>query len=185
MRGIIRIIWLFFYNVLWFFLLCFPFQNTLSWSNGNTASSLFSSIFAHFFLSLFFNNKMPAHHVIPLTATAHCSSLWPRTSSPSPSCSGTKWWSAAPRGWWWRISFSSCLWWWTCWQRTLSPALSVGLWCKVFASSCLGGKANRRAGAPPRLLKSGQKMRQTGWGPRGGNKPHLTKLDVKLRFVWG
>lgn len=104
-------------------------------------------------------------------ATAHCSSLWPRTSSPSPSCSGTKSWSAAPRGWWQRRSSSSCLWWWTCSQRTLSPALSAGLWCKVFVSSCLGGRANRRAGAPPRL-----------WKKR--TKDEADRLGVGMSQIW-
>lgn len=86
-----------------------------------------------------------------LHATAQCSSLWPRTSSPSPSCSGTRWWSAAPTGWSRRRSSSSCPWWWICWLRTLSPVLSAGPWCTVFSSFCPGGKASRRAGAPPHL----------------------------------
>lgn len=98
-----------------------------------------------------------------LHATERCSSLWPRTSSPSPSCSGTRWWSAAPTGWWRLRSSSSCPWWWICWRRTLSPVLWAGAWCTVSASSYPDGKASRRAGAPPHLFKKkgGTKRRRS------------------------
>lgn len=102
---------------------------------------------------------------IELRATARCSLLWLRTSSPSPSCSGTRWLSAAPTGWSRRRSSSSCPWWWICSQRTLSPVLSAGPWCTVSVSSCHGGKASHHAGAPPHLFKNKRTKR---WGGQPG-----------------
>lgn len=112
-----------------------------------------------------------------LHVTARWSSLWPRTSFPSPSCSGTRWWSAAQTGWSRRRSSSSCPWWWICWLRTLSPVLWAGAWCTVSASSCPGGKASRRAGAPPHLLKKRTKTR----GQTGGLRGSCTHLKVSSK----
>lgn len=100
-----------------------------------------------------------------LRATARCSLLWLRTSSPSPSGSGTRWLSAAPTGWSRQRSSSSCPWWWICLQRTLSPVLSAEPWCTVSVSSCHDGKASRHAGAPPHLFKSKRTKR---WGGQPG-----------------
>lgn len=74
-----------------------------------------------------------------------CSWIYWRISSPSPAGSGTRWWLDALRGWWRRRCAFSCLWWWTCWLHTPSPAPSAGSSCKGPVFCVHGGSCWPRA----------------------------------------
>lgn len=72
-------------------------------------------------------------------------------SFPSRVDSETRLWPDARWGsWQWRCG-ASCLWWWTCWTRTPSPAPSAGPSCKALASCGRGGSYWPLAAVAPHL----------------------------------
>lgn len=73
---------------------------------------------------------------------------------------GTRWWLDALRGWWRPRCAFSCLWWWTCWLHTLSPAPSAGSWCKGRAFYAHDDNCWPQAAAAQHLQEKGENARK-------------------------